>query len=91
MLAAYFFASGVSQIILGFQVKPEKGWGWLAFHGLVAVILGLLIGRQWPLSGMWAVGTLVGVHILVSGWSEIMFGAGVRGAVKEVEQAAESA
>jgi len=77
-LAVYFFASGISGVILGFHVKPDKGWGWLVFDGVISVLLGLLIGRQWPLSGVWAVGTLVGIHILISGWSELMIGLAVR-------------
>ena len=86
LLAAYFFASGVAQIILGFHARPERGWGWLVFDGVVALILGLLIGRQWPLSGVWAVGTLVGIYILISGWSELMIGLGVRGASKAIAE-----
>jgi uncharacterized membrane protein HdeD (DUF308 family) len=87
MLAAFLFATGISEIILAFHVRPEKGWGWMVFDGVIAILLGLLIGWQWPVSGMWAVGTLVGIHILINGWTGIMVGIGARSAAKEVAAA----
>ena len=73
-LAAYFIASGVIQVFGAFGAKPEAGWGWLLFGGVVSVILGVMIWRQFPLSGVWAVGTLIGVHLLISGWTLIAVG-----------------
>jgi uncharacterized membrane protein HdeD (DUF308 family) len=34
---------------------------------VLSLILGLLIWSQWPVSGMWAVGVLVGVNLLGTG------------------------
>ncbi len=60
-LAAYFVASGIVQAIGAFNARPEAGWGWLLLGGIISVILGVMIWRQFPLSGIWALGTLVGV------------------------------
>jgi uncharacterized membrane protein HdeD (DUF308 family) len=87
ILAIYFLVDGISEIIAAFRIKPDQGWGWVLFNGVVAVLLGFLIWRQWPFSGAWAVGLLVGIHILISGWSMIILGTGARriaGAVEEV-------
>jgi uncharacterized membrane protein HdeD (DUF308 family) len=35
--------------------------------GVLSLILGLLIWSQWPVSGLWAVGVLVGVNLLGTG------------------------
>ncbi len=32
----------------------------------------------WPLSGAWAIGTLLGIRILFAGWSLIILGSVVR-------------
>jgi uncharacterized membrane protein HdeD (DUF308 family) len=45
------------------------------FGGIVALLLGILLWRQWPFSGIWAVGTLVGVHLLFDGSSLLGSGA----------------
>ena len=73
-LAGYFIAAGVIEVIGAFGAKPEAGWGWLLFGGLVSVVLGVLIWRQFPLSGAWAIGILVGVRLIMSGWTLIVIG-----------------
>lgn len=39
----------------------------LLFSGMLDLILGILIWRQWPVSGLWAVRILVGVNLLSTG------------------------
>ena len=77
-LAGYFVATGVVEAIGAFGARPAQGWGWLLFGGIVSLALGLMIWRQFPLSGVWAVGTLVGVRLFVSGWALITIGGAAR-------------
>ena len=74
VLAFYFLFEGVSTLVVAWRMRPAEGWGWVFFNGLVSLLLGILIWRQWPVSGAWAIGTLVGIHILFNGWSMIMIG-----------------
>jgi uncharacterized membrane protein HdeD (DUF308 family) len=67
LLVGYFVAEGVWKILVSFRYKPAAGWKWLLVSGVLSLILGLLIWRQWPVSGMWAVGVLVGVNLLGTG------------------------
>lgn len=67
ILAGYFVLEGISQIMLAFKLKPTKGWGWVLFNGGLALVLGFFIWRQWPVSGIWAVGTLAGIHLIFRG------------------------
>jgi uncharacterized membrane protein HdeD (DUF308 family) len=89
-LAAYFVASGIVQVIGAFGARPEAGWGWLLFGGVVSVILGAMIWRQFPFSGIWALGTLVGVQLMMSGWTLIAVGRLARDAVEIVEDGSET-
>ncbi len=72
-LAAFFIAEGIIKLLYAFQV--DVGRSWLVFGGIVALLLGILLWRQWPFSGIWAVGTLVGVHLLFDGSSLLGSGA----------------
>jgi uncharacterized membrane protein HdeD (DUF308 family) len=83
-LAGYFIASGVVQVIGAFGARPEQGWGWLLFGGIISFMLGVMIWRQFPISGVWAVGTLVGVQLMMSGLTLIAVGGLAKNAVKEV-------
>lgn len=69
MLAVFFLASGIVDIILWLGQRGDgEGTGWPLFSGILSVLLGILIIAQWPVSGMWAVGTFVGVRIMMHGW-----------------------
>jgi len=84
MLGAYLLIDGISSAVLAFHVRPVSGWGSILFSAVMAVILGFLLLREWPLSGMWAIGTLLGVNLLVSGFSIISVGSTARSLAKRV-------
>lgn len=81
VLAVYFMLVGVFQIIAAFNVKPESGWGWVLIGGVITLLLGIMIWRQYPLSGAWAIGTLIGIHLLLSGASVYAIAGMVRNAL----------
>ncbi len=87
MLAAYFIVDGIFEIIGAFQLKPAKGWGFLLFGGIVSLALGIMIWRQFPVSGVWAVGILVGVKLLFAGLSMVFLGSAVRQVGREAQSA----
>ena len=86
-LSAYFIATGIFELIAAAQIRPAEGWGWMLFNGIVTLLLGVLIWRQFPLSGVWAVGTLFGIKLLFSGISLIFIGRAVRSAVQSSQAA----
>ena len=78
ILMAYLIASGILEIVVAFQLKPADGWGIELFNGAVTLVLGVLLWRQFPLSGAWAIGILFGIKMLFSGWAFIFIGRGVK-------------
>ena len=83
VLAAYFMVAGAFEIVWAFRLRPIKGWGWALFSGIVALILGILIWRQFPVSGVWAVGTLAGIHLIFGGTALASICGAARSAAKE--------
>jgi len=83
ILAVYLVISGIFEVMMAFQIKPAKGWGWALFSGVISVLLGAMIWSQFPVSGAWTVGTLVGIKLFFSGWTLLMFGLTARAAAKE--------
>ena len=69
--AVMFLAKGILQIILGFQLRPHDGWSWILVSGIIAVIVGILIYVQWPMSSLYALGTLAGISLAFTGWSYV--------------------
>jgi uncharacterized membrane protein HdeD (DUF308 family) len=74
---------GIFGAILAFQIRPEKGWGWMLFSAVLSVLLSFLLLMEWPFSGMWAIGTLVGIILLFVGFSLISIGSTAKKLVQE--------
>ena len=66
VFAVALIASGVVRIFQSFQY-----WQWfgplLLFSGIVGVLAGFVILSKWPVSGIWVLGTLVGIDLLIHG------------------------
>jgi len=71
-LGLFFLAEAVMDFFGYWKARNSNGSGWILFDGIGTLILGLLIWRQWPLSSTWAIGTLVGVSIMMSGITRLM-------------------
>jgi uncharacterized membrane protein HdeD (DUF308 family) len=61
----------------------------MVFSGIVSLLLGWMIWSKWPVSGIWAVGILVGIRLLFAGWTMIILGAVTEDLVEQAEEAAE--
>ena len=77
-LAVLFFVEGIFHIVTYFQVRSAPGSGWLLFDGIVTLILAVMIWRSWPASAVWALGTIVGINLLMSGFTRLMYSRAVR-------------
>jgi uncharacterized membrane protein HdeD (DUF308 family) len=78
LLAGIILAEGVIEVISYFRMKSEGASGWLLLNGIITLLLGGLIWFHWPSSTVWAIGTLVGVNLLMTGITRLMFGMAVR-------------
>jgi uncharacterized membrane protein HdeD (DUF308 family) len=71
LLAIFFVVSGIAKVVISILKEvPHKGW--LIANGILSVILGILIWKQWPVSGLWVIGLLVGIEAIFTGWTWIL-------------------
>ena len=78
VLGSLFLVEGIFDIALFFQMRAVGGSGWIVVDGIITLLLGLLIYLQWPSSSNWAIGTLVGVSLIISGVTRVMLSLAVR-------------
>jgi len=83
LLAGIILAEGVIEIISYFRMRSEGASGWVLLNGIITILLGGLIWFHWPSSTVWAIGTLVGVNLLMTGFTRLMFGMAVRKVVAQ--------
>jgi uncharacterized membrane protein HdeD (DUF308 family) len=80
MIAAGFFVGGLFRIITSVAARFH-GWLWVLLNGVVTLVLGILIWREWPESAFWVIGLFVGIDMVFAGMSWVMTALTVRGVV----------
>jgi uncharacterized membrane protein HdeD (DUF308 family) len=86
VLASLFLIEGILDIVLFFKMRPMHGSSWVLIDGIITLLLGLLIYAQWPTSSVWAIGTLVGISMIISGITRVMLSLAVRKVTGPVAQ-----
>jgi uncharacterized membrane protein HdeD (DUF308 family) len=71
IIAMFLVFEGVFRIVAALAARYPH-WGWVMFNGIISLILGIMIWRQWPYSGLWVIGLFVGIEMLLNGWSLVM-------------------
>jgi len=77
VLACYFLVAGAYRLYTAWVVRfPGRPWALLS--GAVAVLLGVLVLAQWPVSAFWLIGTFVGIELIIRGVEWAYFGLLIR-------------
>ena len=67
LLMIFFVVNGLWKVANAVRFRRYRGWAWLLISGLVSLVFVYLLWNQWPLSGAWAIGVLVGLDLLLTG------------------------
>jgi uncharacterized membrane protein HdeD (DUF308 family) len=78
MLAFLFLVEGVLDFMLWWKSRSLDGALWILVDSLITLVLGGMIYVHWPSSSAWAIGTLVGVSMIISGVTRIMLSLAVK-------------
>jgi uncharacterized membrane protein HdeD (DUF308 family) len=70
IIAIFLIVGGVFRIIHSIS-EPGPARGAILLNGLISLVLGISIYRQWPVSGLWVIGLFIGIEMFFSGLSWI--------------------
>jgi len=85
-VGAMLVVRGVLALIVAFRVKPLDGWGWFLADAIGSLAAGGYILAKFPSSSTWAVGTLVGASVLVTGVARTAFAARIRQGARDIQR-----
>lgn len=77
-LGAVFLVQGAYEVYFGFELRPMKSWVWMVASGLASIILSLVILMGLPVSSLVALGIVLGVNFVSSGFALIMVAGAAR-------------
>jgi uncharacterized membrane protein HdeD (DUF308 family) len=81
LLAVYFTASGLLTVGFALSAHLENMWIYV-FEGGVSFVLGLLLWMGWPFTGLVAIGTFVGIDLVLRGSAIFALGWSLRALAK---------
>jgi uncharacterized membrane protein HdeD (DUF308 family) len=64
-------AIGVLRILVAFQLSGTYGWGWTLIGGILTLLLGFIVVAGWPVSGLWIIGLIIAIEVILAGISFI--------------------
>jgi len=73
VMAVMFVLEGTFEIVMFFQFRSFSGSGWALVDAIVTLFLAYLIMRPWPYSSSWAIGTILGINLIFSGATVLMY------------------
>jgi uncharacterized membrane protein HdeD (DUF308 family) len=74
VLTAFFIVEGVFQVVTAFAFREVSGHslGWMLVSGIADLVLAVIIIAGWPVSAVWAIGLLVGINLITTGWATLI-------------------
>jgi uncharacterized membrane protein HdeD (DUF308 family) len=78
LVSAALIIGGILRIVIAIQHRHMPGWGMMLASGVISLLVGLMLYLTLPWSGLWVVGTLIAVELVVHGVSWLQFGLTLR-------------
>lgn len=72
IFAIYFIVVGLFKLFFALIHPRLSHIGWIALNGALNLLLGILIFKQWPDSGLWVIGMFIAIDMIFTGWAWIM-------------------
>ena len=76
-IAAFFILVGTFRVVVSL-VERFPQWGWALLNGVVTLIAGIIIYDAFPTSALWVIGLLVGIELILNGWTWVMLAMSIR-------------
>jgi len=71
IIAVLFFVDGATKIYLFFAAKDANYRGAFLLSGILSLLIGAIIYFGLPGSSFWAIGTLIGVNLIITGITQL--------------------
>jgi uncharacterized membrane protein HdeD (DUF308 family) len=67
LLLVYFMIEGISKVIFSLTIRPFPNWGWVFASGVVGILVALYLWVSLPVTAVWLLGVLLGIHLICEG------------------------
>jgi len=72
LLAIFMTIEGVLELLLAFQFRPVRNWGWMLFSGVITIILATILWIGFPAFDVLYLGWVIAANLVLYGLSLLM-------------------
>jgi uncharacterized membrane protein HdeD (DUF308 family) len=77
-LLAALLVGGITRIVVAVRHREMTGWWLVVLSGLISLALAVILYRSLPWSGLWLLGTIIAIELLIQGFTWLQFGFSLR-------------
>jgi len=77
VVALMFLIVGIMRSVAALVIRFPQ-WGWALLSGVLTTLVGVVIYKNLPETALWAIGTLVGIQLLLDGLFWVMLSLAIR-------------
>ena len=77
LLAVTLIVSGCCRIVAALGSRLFRS-NWTILEGAITIFMGIFVLAQWPFSGLWFLGTALGIAFIMRGWAYLTFALAMR-------------
>ncbi len=74
LLSVYLLLDAFGGFGLAYDLYPMRGWGWMAFNGLMSFVLAMVLFIGWPVTSPLMVGLFIGISLFFDGLALVSLG-----------------
>lgn len=74
LIGVLLIVGGVAKVFLAWHLRGLSRFEWVVAGGVLSILLGILILAEWPASGLYVLGLLLGVNLLFEGIGWVAMG-----------------
>ena len=78
LLIVALIVGGAMRVAIALRHRDMAGWWLLLLGGVVSLLVAVLLFSQLPWSGLWVLGTLIAIELIMMGVSLLQFGLTLR-------------
>ena len=67
LLIVFSMVEGISKLVFALTIRPFPNWGWVLASGVIGILLSLFLWASLPVTAIWLLGVLLGIHLICEG------------------------
>ena len=84
LIASIFSVESILEFVTFFQIRPYAGSVWALFDAIFTLLMAFVLVLPWPGYSYWTVGIILGINLVITGSSVLIYSLATRKAVEKL-------